>query len=100
MRSVAWAVPTLLGRIPMDVAAKVGADRRAQVQLAVAVAGGCDRACTAAYDAALARLELVDAVELAGHQVFGEILDGRYVFLDVVHDRRGWLACRIVDRLP
>src|SRR4051812_9542515 len=75
LRAVARAVPALLGGIPVDVAAEMGADRRNQMQFAAVVAGGGDLAEPAADDAAFAGLELIDAVDLRRQQVFGEVLD-------------------------
>src|SRR5678816_1381199 len=69
LRAVAGAIPALLRRIPMHMAAEMGADRRPRMQLAVAIAAHRDPAHAVANNAAFPRLELADAVELARHQM-------------------------------
>src|SRR6185436_20273154 len=72
MRAVAGAVPALLERIPVQMAAEMGAGRREGMQTTLVVAVGCHFLQAVANDLALAALDLVIGADFGRRDIFGE----------------------------
>src|SRR5205085_7173667 len=92
MRSMAGAVPAPFQRIPVHVAAEMGAHRRLEKELARVVAIGRDFGQSVAHDGAASRLEIVKRLQLAGGDVLREILHGSDVLAQEFTSRLERLA--------
>src|ERR1051325_6607154 len=100
VRAMAGAVPADFERIPVQVAAKVGAGGRALIEHAVLAPVGGNFPESVANDGALARLQLVDGTDLARRRIFGKIFDRSRVLGDEVDGGRNRNARRLVELLP
>src|SRR4029078_5472638 len=97
---MAWAVPALLGGVPVQVAAKVCAHSRAAVQRASSVTAYRKLMQAIAQDAALPGLELFGAGDFGWHEVLGKILDDGHVLAEVIYHARNGFAGGLVDFRP
>src|SRR5206468_11560572 len=100
LRAVARAIPAALERIPMEMAAKVRAGRRACMDCACLIAIRRDFFEALPNDRAMTGLDLVKRADLAGRHILGEILDGGDVLADEFAERADSLAFRSVEFLP
>src|SRR5215211_5835662 len=100
MRPMARAVPALLERIPVNDAANMRAACGAHVELSFAIATYRQFGEAAAQNAALAAFTGSGGFELAGPDVFGEILHGGHVFLDEMAKCVHSLTAGVVKLLP
>ena len=100
MRAVTRTIPAALERIPVQMAAEVGASRRPRVQRATLVTVGGDFGKTLTHNGAVPGLQMVERGQLARRQILGKILYDRCILTQEIADCRECLARRIIDIGP
>src|SRR3954469_5595988 len=97
---MARTVPTLFSAIPMNMTAEMCAHGAADVQTSLGVTADRQFFNSLPDYAAIAGLQIARRLELAGHQVFGEVFDSCHILADEIHRRGHGRAGRVVNIRP